>query len=100
MLFSVTMTLLPIVIIVVLMTWKGWAADTSGVTGWFLTVVIACLFFQTSLEVALRASLAGIVASFPVSLMGGYVDPPNILHGGHGGAEAGCRVRENSRPRR
>jgi lactate permease len=63
------MTLLPIVIIVLLMTWKGWAADTSGVTGWFLTVVIACLFFQTSLEVALRASLAGIVASLPVSLM-------------------------------
>lgn len=69
MIFSVAMILLPIAIIVLLMTWRGWSADTSGVTGWFLTIVVACLFFQTSFEIAIRSSLAGIVASFPVSLM-------------------------------
>lgn len=69
MIFSVAMILLPIAIIVLLMTWRGWSADTSGVTGWLLTVVVACLFFQTSFEIAIRSSLAGIVASFPVSLM-------------------------------
>ena len=69
MILSVTMTLLPIVLIVFLMIKKGYAADTSGMTGWLLTLVIAYLFFDTTMEVGLRSSAAGIVASFPVSLM-------------------------------
>lgn len=63
------MTLLPIVLIVVLMTRSKAAADVSGTAGWILAVLIALFFFNTSLEVGLRASLAGIIASFPVSLM-------------------------------
>lgn len=69
MLFSVTLTLLPIVVIVFLMVRKQFAADTSGTVGWLLTLIIAFLFFDTSIEVGLRSSAAGMIASFPVSLM-------------------------------
>jgi lactate permease len=69
MVLSILLTLLPIFVIVLLMTWKQLAADLSGLVGWFLTFLIAILFFHTSLEVGLRASLAGLIASFPVSLM-------------------------------
>ncbi|MDH7478474.1 MAG: L-lactate permease [Syntrophomonadaceae bacterium] len=65
----VGLTMLPIVIIVVMMTWKRAAADLSGIVGWLLTLLIALLFFNTSVELVLRASLAGIISSFPVSLM-------------------------------
>jgi len=69
MLFSVLLTLLPIALVVVLMTWRRMAPDLSGIAGWLLTLLISFVFFQTSLELGLRASLAGIIASFPVSLM-------------------------------
>lgn len=67
--FSVVLTLLPILAILVLMAWKQMAADISSVIGWLFTLVIAGLFFHTSVEVGLRASVAGIISSFPVSLM-------------------------------
>ncbi|WP_369397269.1 L-lactate permease [Syntrophomonas palmitatica] len=44
-------------------------ADLSGLTGWLLVTAISFFFFHTSLKVSLTASLAGIIASFPVSLM-------------------------------
>ena len=69
MMLSVALTLLPIAVIVFLMIRKELAADISGIIGWLLTLVIALLFFNTSVEVGLRSSAAGIIASFPVSLM-------------------------------
>lgn len=66
---SIILTLLPIALIVVLMTWKRLAADVSGTAGWILALIIAIFFFNTSLEVGFRSSLAGIISSFPVSLM-------------------------------
>lgn len=69
MILSTLLILLPIFAIVFLMIRMRFAADSSGTIGWVLTLGIACLFFQTPLEVGLRASAAGIVASFPISLM-------------------------------
>jgi lactate permease len=69
MLLSVALTLLPILVIVFLMVRKHFAADSSGTVGWLLTAAIAYFFFNTSLEVGLRSSVAGMIASFPVSLM-------------------------------
>jgi len=69
MLWPIILTLLPIVVIVYCMVRKQYAADTSGVIGWVLTLAITTLFFETAPEVGLRSSLSGIVASFPVSLM-------------------------------
>ncbi len=66
---KVVLTLLPIATVLVLLVYRKWAADSSGLVGWILTLAIAGLFFHTSLKVGLTASLAGFVASFPVSLM-------------------------------
>lgn len=45
------------------------AADTSGVIGWVVAVMIAWLYFQTPLPITLTASMAGVVASLPITLM-------------------------------
>jgi len=66
---ELVLTLLPILAVVFLLAYKEWPADTSGLVGWLLTVAVAISFFQTSFSVAVKSSLAGIVASFPVSLM-------------------------------
>ncbi|MBC9783206.1 L-lactate permease [Heliobacterium chlorum] len=66
---AISWTLLPILVIVLLMTWKRIAADLSGMVGWVLAVLVAVLYFNTNVEASLRASLAGVVSSFPVSLM-------------------------------
>lgn len=66
---DVLLTLLPIVVVLLLLVIPKWPADLSGLTGWILVVVIGILFFHTSWQVALTASVAGIVSSFPVSLM-------------------------------
>lgn len=69
MLISVVLTLIPIIAIIFLMTWKRVAADISGIAGWVLTLLIAVFFFNTPFDVGLRSSLAGVISSFPVSLM-------------------------------
>ncbi len=66
---SVLLTLVPVIVVLILLVWAKWSADLSGFVGWVLTVLVAFLFFNTSLQVGLTASMAGIVASFPVSLM-------------------------------
>jgi lactate permease len=66
---SVLLTLLPILLILLLLIWRKTAADTAGVIGWIVTLLIALLYFRTPLIVTLKASLAGIVASFPITIM-------------------------------
>jgi len=66
---SLLLTLTPIAVIVwMLVVWKK-PADISGVVGWITASVIAFLFFQTSLEVIFRSTVAGGVKSFTVSLV-------------------------------
>ena len=69
MFLKVLLILLPIILIFLLMVRKHLSADLSGIIGWFVTLIIALFFFHTPIEIALRASAAGIVASFPVSVM-------------------------------
>jgi lactate permease len=45
------------------------AADIAGLAGWITTVIVAGLWFKTPLIIALKASLGGVVASFPITLM-------------------------------
>jgi lactate permease len=66
---DVVLTLIPIIAVLALLTVAKWPADLSGLAGWILVILISLLFFKTSLQVGLTASLAGIIASFPVSLM-------------------------------
>lgn len=66
---DVLLTLVPIIAVLFFLIILKWPADLSGIIGWFLAVVVGYFFFQTAWVVGLTASLAGIVASFPVSLM-------------------------------
>lgn len=59
----------PIVLALVMLVFLHKAADTTGVVVWLVTVLIAVFAFQTDFMVALIASVAGIVNSFPISLM-------------------------------
>ncbi|OQX64637.1 MAG: lactate permease [Anaerolinea sp. 4484_236] len=68
-LLAVFFALLPVLIILILLLWKRMAADTAGLIGWIVTILVAWLYFQTPLQVALTASLSGIVASLPITLM-------------------------------
>ena len=66
---AVLLALLPVILIFLLLVVARKAADISGALGWLAAVVIAWLYFQTPLAVTLTASLSGMVASFPISLM-------------------------------
>ncbi|MCK4566105.1 MAG: L-lactate permease [Candidatus Thorarchaeota archaeon] len=61
--------ILPIILALVLLVFLRKAADVTGVIVWFATIVIAIFAFQTDAIVAITASVAGIVKSFPISLM-------------------------------
>ncbi|MFW9959843.1 MAG: L-lactate permease [Candidatus Thorarchaeota archaeon] len=61
--------ILPIILAFVLLVFLHKAADVTGVVVWFVTIVIAILAFQTDITIAFTASIAGIVKSFPISLM-------------------------------
>jgi lactate permease len=66
---AVFLALLPVILVFLLLVAAKKAADISGALGWLAAVAIAWLFFKTPLAVALKASLSGMVASFPISLM-------------------------------
>lgn len=68
-LISVLLALLPVLAVLILLIWKRMAADTAGLVGWLVAVLTAWLYFQTPLKITLSASLAGIVASLPITLM-------------------------------
>jgi lactate permease len=59
----------PIALALVLLVFMKKAADVTGVIVWFVTLIIAIVAFQTDIGIALTASVAGIVKSFPISLM-------------------------------
>lgn len=61
--------ILPIVLALVLLLHLRKSADVTGVIVWFVTIIIAIFAFQTDVVIAFTASLAGIVKSFPISLM-------------------------------
>jgi lactate permease len=66
---SVLLAVSPVILIFLLMTWGRRTADVAGLLGWIYTAVLAALYFHTSWRVILVGSVAGMVASFPISLM-------------------------------
>jgi lactate permease len=63
------LSLLPILVVLVLLLWRKTAADIAGLIGWIVAALAAVFYFHTPLPVTLSASLAGVVASFPITLM-------------------------------
>ncbi|MBP7146934.1 MAG: L-lactate permease [Acidobacteria bacterium] len=68
---SVFLAISPVLVIFLLLLVRRTPADTAGVIGWGVTVLVAWLWFRTDPSVIARASVAGIIASFPISLMVG-----------------------------
>jgi lactate permease len=68
-LLAVLLALSPVIVIFLLLTLRRTAADVAGVVGWVVAIAVAWLYFQTPLVVTLQASLGGIVASLPISLV-------------------------------
>jgi hypothetical protein len=68
-LLSILLSLLAILVVLVLLIWRKMAADLAGLIGWLLAALSAWLYFKTPLTVTLQASLAGIIAFFPITLM-------------------------------
>jgi lactate permease len=60
---------LPIILAFVMLVGLHRAADVTGVVVWLVTLGIAVGAFGTDIGIALIASLAGIIKSFPISLM-------------------------------
>jgi lactate permease len=63
------LAILPILMIFIGLVVFRQSGTLMGVLGWILTVIIAIVFFQTSLSVALAASWCGVLSSFGISLM-------------------------------
>ena len=68
-LVSVFLALFPVLVILILLVWRSMAADTVGIIGWLVALLVAWLYFQTPLVITVKASLAGVIASFPITLM-------------------------------
>ncbi len=66
---DVLLAVSPVLVIFLLLVLRRTAADSAGNIGWLVTAAVAILWFRTDPLVVGRASLAGVVASFPISLM-------------------------------
>jgi len=69
--FAILFALLPVLVILVLLVWRRSPADIAGVIGWICAVLVAWLYFETPLTNTLLISLAGVVASLPITIMVG-----------------------------
>ena len=63
------LAILPILMIFIGLVFFRQSGTLMGVLGWILTVIIAVVFFQTDIFVALAASWYGVLSSFGISLM-------------------------------
>jgi lactate permease len=68
---SVLLAVSPVLVIFLLLLLRRTAADIAGLIGWVVTIAVATLYFGTAPKVVLGATVAGIVSSFPISLMVG-----------------------------
>lgn len=68
-LLGTLLILLPIILALYLLIFRRWSADKVGLAAFLLGFSIAILCFGTNPILAVLASIAGIIASFPISLM-------------------------------
>jgi lactate permease len=63
------LAVLPVVVIFLVLVLFRRPADITGLIGWAFTALLAWLVFRTGWPVILRASLSGLAASLPISLV-------------------------------
>jgi lactate permease len=67
--WSFLLTILPIAVILLMLIVLRKPADISGIAGWIAIALVAFFFFNTSLEVILRSTGAGLIRSLSVSMI-------------------------------
>ncbi len=67
--FAILFALLPVLVILILLVWRRTPADIAGVIGWICAVLVVWLYFKTPLANTLLISLAGLLASLPITIM-------------------------------
>jgi lactate permease len=67
--WNLILTLVPIIVILIMLIGFKKSADLSGIVGWAAVSIIAFFFFNTSLEVILRSTGAGLIRSLSVSMI-------------------------------
>ena len=67
---NLLISFVPIIIMIVMIAGFKVRGDITGTIGWILTIIVACVFFNTSIQLALLASLKGLLASMAITGMG------------------------------
>ncbi|MDH7515660.1 MAG: L-lactate permease [Bacteroidota bacterium] len=65
----VILALSPVIVVFLLLTLRRTPADIAGLIGWVVAVIVAWLYFETPLSVVFNASIAGLLASLPISFV-------------------------------
>lgn len=60
----------PIIVIIIMLVGFKVRGDITGIVGWILMLAVAAIFFHTSIQVGLLASLKGALASMSITGMG------------------------------
>jgi lactate permease len=68
-LLKTLLSIIPIALIYYLLVYRKTPTHYGGLWGWVATMIIARFFFDTPLEVGLKASVQGVLQSFPISVM-------------------------------
>lgn len=63
------LTFIPVILVIVMMVGFKLPGDISGVAGWIAVLVIACVFFNSGIDIGLIASAKGALASAAVTFM-------------------------------
>lgn len=63
------LALAPVIIIFILIVAFKVPTHWAAIIGWAVTIAFAMLFFNTTIEVALRSSLSGVVSSFGITFL-------------------------------
>ena len=61
---------IPIIVMIIMIVAFKIRGDITGIVGWILTLIVACLFFNTDVIFALLASYKGLLASMAITGMG------------------------------
>lgn len=68
-LLTILFAIIPVIVIFIMLAFLHAPADIAGLIGWFVTVIIAGLYFKTSINVIMLSSFSGIIASLPIALV-------------------------------
>jgi len=61
--------IIPFIGAILLLIFAKWKADMTGLTLWFVMIILAVTLFKTDIGVVFLASIAGFVKSYPIALM-------------------------------